>query len=76
MFQTVRPNRSRHLMSKIRWNADKITTQVRSLVKLKKIKKSEKNSDCPDVIHPPAYLFFKNFLETCTTKKTTQETQY
>ena len=34
--------------------------QVRGLVKLKKFKKSEKNSDCPDPIHPPAYPFFWN----------------
>ena len=39
-------------------------------VKLKKIKKSEKNSDWPDPTYPPLYPFF--FLETCTTTKTTQ----
>ena len=49
----------------------------RGLVKLKKFKKSEKNSDCPDYkqTNPPIH-FFNFLMETCTTTKTTQNTQY
>ena len=50
------------------------TGQVRGLVKLKKITRSGKNSNCPDPTLPPAYPFFFIFWgETCTTKKTTQK---
>ena len=42
---------------------------IRGLVKLKIIRKSEKNSDWPDITNPSPYPFFYFFKKTCTTKK-------
>ena len=47
---------------------------IRGLVKLKKIKKSEKNSDWPDTNDPPPYPLKKK-LETCITTKNNTKTQ-
>ena len=42
---------------------------LRGLVKLKKIQKSEKNSDYSDTSHPPPYPFFLKHLETWKQQK-------
>ena len=53
-----------------------ILFDLRGLVKLKIIQKSEKNSDCPDNTHPPAYPFIFLLYGNMCNEKTAQNTQY
>ena len=53
-----------------------LTHMLRGLVKLKKIDKSEKKLGLSRPQPPTRLSIFFIFLETCTTTKTTQKTQY